>query len=502
MKKTTFGSWIALIALACFIESGPAYAQDAAVLARQAGASLREAQNHLFSGRIDQAAQGLAAAESATQALKSADPGNVQLSSLEQKCSKLRKDIEARRSKGAPAAASAATPAEKPAADKLPSGALFRLKEANRSLDDADRVLRGSSSAQFKGDSARASIQEAREKLAEIASLFGAQVNPGAPEIKSVNDRIASIEQQLAGLQAGAAQASAQKDQARAKADEWTRRMEPYIMGPGRAEHHPDKYLTPGSTSDPKELVHRQNLCQEARVLLDEYSKAGLTDVSDELAEAQRQLQYAVQTFQSSYEEHIERCLQDAERRADEIDSFLKKQESAASGQTLLLEKSQLGELRRKIDEAEGVAEAGNARVAALRSTFSGLEKRDAALRQAHMEQTRMTADRYTGGDLKELKQRAENIAAEKLAGAKILRTTVISTDWKEESVVEPTDTTHTALRFRTTRSVTAQVATKQGDKVLLHTLDLSKDLQSGGAWGPVYGHIMFSDPLIEKNVE
>lgn len=415
----------------------------------------------------------------------------------------LRKDIDARRSKASPAPApAAAMPAAAAKQDKLPAGATFRLKEAQRSLDAAHRVLGGSSSAQYKNDSARASIKEAQEKLAEIAAMFGAQARPDAPAIKAVSDRIAALEQQLAGVQAGAAQAAAREDQANATAGEWTKRIHPYVMGPGRAEHNPDKFLMPSSTSDPQELVRRQNLCREATALLDESAKAGLADVPDELAEAQRQLKYAVQTFRASYAEHVERCLQDAERRADEIDAFLKRQASAASGQAVLLEKSQLGELRRKIDEAEGMAESGNARATTLRSRFAGLEKQDAALRQAHIEQTRMTADRYTGTDLKNLKQCAESIVAEKRPGSKILRTTLISTDWKEECVIEPTDTTRTALRFRTTRSVTAQVAAKQGASVLLHTLDLSKDLLQDRAWGPVYGHIMFSDPMIEKNVK
>jgi hypothetical protein len=67
--------------------------------------------------------------------------------------------------------------------------------------------------------------------------------------------------------------------------------------------------------------------------------------------------------------------------------------------------------------------------------------------------------------------------------------------------VIEATDTTHTALRYRTTRSVTAQVAAKRSGAVQLHTLDLSQDRQSDGAWGPLYGHIMFTDAMLEKNV-
>jgi len=74
---------------------------------------------------------------------------------------------------------------------------------------------------------------------------------------------------------------------------------------------------------------------------------------------------------------------------------------------------------------------------------------------------------------------------------------------WKEESVVEWTDTTRTALRYRNTRSMTAHTAAKAPDgKVYLHAVHLACDRQSDGSWGPLYGHIMWSDWMAEKNVE
>ncbi|HPF98536.1 MAG TPA: hypothetical protein PLE77_00610 [Kiritimatiellia bacterium] len=498
MRKTAF---VLIVISLCFAGVGAAWAQDAGALVQHANTCLRDAQNHFFGGRMSQAEASLAGAEASVTALKGVDSANVQIASLEQKCAKMRKDIDARKPKAATSPAAPAATTAAPAGDKLPSGAQFRLKEAGRSLDKVDRILSGVSSADYKVEAARAAVQEAKDKLAEITSMFGAQASPDAPEMKAVSDRIAAAEKQINGVQAGAAQAAVQQDKVKAVAEEWLNKMKPYVMGQGNSEHNPDKYLVPGSTSDLKELVRRQALWREATALLAEYEKAGLSNVSDELAEAERQLRYAVKSFDESYKSHIERAVQDAERRAGEIDTFLKRQEAAA-GQAILLEKDQLGELQKKIDEAGGLAGIADARVSALRSMFSGLQKRDAALRQARVEQTRMTADRYTSEDLAQLKQRAEAITRESLANANILRTTITSAGWKEESVIEPTDTTHTALRFRTTRSVTAQVAAKQGDKVQLHTLDLSKDLQAGGAWGPVYGHIMFSDPMLEKNVK
>ena len=83
-----------------------------------------------------------------------------------------------------------------------------------------------------------------------------------------------------------------------------------------------------------------------------------------------------------------------------------------------------------------------------------------------------------------------------------VLRTTLPAEDWKQESVVEWTDTTHTALRYRNTRFMTAHVAAKGADsKVYLHAVHLASDRQTDGSWGSLYGHIMWSDWMAEKNV-
>ncbi len=484
----------------CLAWVGPVRGQDAAALAKQASGSLREAQSHFFNGRLAQAEAGLAEAEAAVASLKGADPANTQVASLEQKCAKLRKDIAARKPKAAAGAAVPAAAAVSSTSDKLPSSVLFRLKEANRSLDKVERILGGVSSADYKGEASRAAVEEAKATMAGIAKDYGAQASPDAPEMREVADRISAAEARIVQFQSGAAQAAAADAQAESAEEAWLQRLNPYVMWPGNAEHNAAKYLTPSSTSDPAELAQRQSLCEEAKALLAEYEKAGVTAGGDALAEAERQLRYAVTAFEDSFKAHVQRSLEDAERRAEEIDSFLTQQE-VAGAQAVLMEKSQLGELRRAIDVAAGVAGAGDARVAALRTRAGGLEARDAALRQARVEQTRMTSDRYGGGDLAALKAKAESITRDALPDAAILRATIVSAEWKEESVIEATDTTHTALRYRTTRSVTAQVAAKRSGAVQLHTLDLSQDRQSDGAWGPLYGHIMFTDAILEKNV-
>jgi len=95
----------------------------------------------------------------------------------------------------------------------------------------------------------------------------------------------------------------------------------------------------------------------------------------------------------------------------------------------------------------------------------------------------------------------AQEVVSKEKPGSKILRVSLYKTDWSEETVEEWTDTSRTVWRKRTTRKINAQVAGKDASGVFLHTLHLAKDLQSGG-WGKLYGNIMWSDPMLESNVD
>jgi hypothetical protein len=157
--------------------------------------------------------------------------------------------------------------------------------------------------------------------------------------------------------------------------------------------------------------------------------------------------------------------------------------------------------LRERIEKAAGaVPEDHPAFVSAKRKLAALVEKNRERIR-VRMERTFMIPDRFKGAELKDIASKAAGLVSDGLPGAELLRTTVISEDWKEESVVESTDTTHTALRHRVTRSVSAQVAAKVGAAVFLYTVHVAKDRRTDGTFGPLYGNIMFTDPMLEKNV-
>ncbi|MHC5071191.1 MAG: hypothetical protein ACYTGO_11975 [Planctomycetota bacterium] len=112
-----------------------------------------------------------------------------------------------------------------------------------------------------------------------------------------------------------------------------------------------------------------------------------------------------------------------------------------------------------------------------------------------------MTADRYAGTDLGEIKKVSELAVTRKFKGATLLRTTVISETWKEERVLEHTDTTRTKVRYRVTRRLVSQVAGKTKEGTFLYTVNVEKDRQSDNSWGALKSHVMFVDAMLEKNV-
>ena len=131
------------------------------------------------------------------------------------------------------------------------------------------------------------------------------------------------------------------------------------------------------------------------------------------------------------------------------------------------------------------------------------IEQQDQKNRAVCADRTYMAPDRFKGDEDAELRQKAEEIVKDKSTTGKALRVTLPAANWQEENVLEWTDTTRTVLRYRTTRFMTAQAAAKSPDgKVYLHGVHLANDRQSDGTWGPLHGHIMWSDWMAEKNVD
>jgi hypothetical protein len=158
--------------------------------------------------------------------------------------------------------------------------------------------------------------------------------------------------------------------------------------------------------------------------------------------------------------------------------------------------------LREAVRRYAGMVGADAKKLASLRELLGEVELQDQANRVVRAERTFMKSDQYLGDDSAALRRDVEKIVKVKSAQARVLRTTLLARDWKEESVTEWTDTTRTALRYRRTRFMAAQAAAMDADgKVYLHAVHVASDRKSDGSWGPLYGHVMASDWMAEKNV-
>jgi len=396
------------------------------------------------------------------------------------------------------------------AQDKLPSNVSFRLKEADRILARAERALESNSvaSEEWKIETAKTAAVEAREKMSEIEQRYAGQYSPSHPDIVAMQGRIAKLEAAAGGRADAMQQAQAAAGQQAAAAGEasepWLARMRPHVIGLGQSSHDPDKYLVSSATQDPAEMQKRLGIYAEASAALAEYKKAGLGDLAtDDLKQVAALLENALVQFESSCRQYAEQDLRDADAAIGRLEQFIREQDvNMASKETFLFpERDQIGNAQEIVDRAAGLLKTGDQRINAMNRRIENLKRADARLRAARIAETRMAPDAYAGADAAELKKSAGQFVLRAQPGARVLKTAIISPDWKQESALEWTDTTQTALRHRTTRSLTAQVAGKRNADTLLYTVAVSQDLQAGGGWGPTYGHIMFTDPILEANV-
>lgn len=507
---------IALSALAAIWLGSAALASagDPAALVRETEQAYREAEKALFAGDLDTARQKVEAASKLLAEARAAGAPETRLATIENRTRQLSDKI-ARRSApaSAPAAAASSAPAAAaPAAAgaKLPAGVSYRLREAERLLQRGERAVSEASatlSVEWRVGSARASAKEVRDKLDEIAAQFAGQYAADDKDLQAIEARVAAVEQAATAIEAGENQrvtaAAAAAEQAAGASAPWVARLQPYAVGLGQRGHDPQKYLVPSATMETAEMNRRTQVYGEVKAALAELAAAGIEERTEELDEIVRTLETNAAEFETSVREYAQQSLQEAGRKLNEVSSFLSEQSAKADRNEtfVLLDKDQLTEIGDLLDWAAGLSKPGDPAVTAARDRLGKAAEQDAALRKRRVADTRMRPDAFRGPDLAAIRDTAVAVAQRERPGTTVVRTTVPGADWVQESVIEYTDTTGTALRHRTTRSVTAQVAVKGADGARLLTLDISSDLQAGGQWGPLKGHVMYSDAILPENI-
>jgi hypothetical protein len=483
---------------------------DPAGLVREANTALRSAQSAMFSGKVQDATAQLATASERIAALEKEAPDHAQLTTLKRQLERQRSDLERR---GGTKTTAAQAPVESPAAAtapgtapgaagaKLPGGVTSRIRTLDAELAKAAEVLNkpGVASTEWRREAANGHLEAARGLLADIVKGYGAQVPAEHPEMVAVRDRLASAERDVAALGAKLAAADAERqDAAQARegqSKEWMEKLRPYI------DFHGEKRLLDEPTSVAANLRGQTLFRDEAVALLKALKETafpqGKTDELDEwAAKLEKVLAEFGQTFERSVENVLAKPRADLDRLEKEMAEKLK-----ATAAAIPVAGEVLTALRRQTADVADVLPPKAPEPQALEKRIAALEAQNAELRKRWIANVRVKDDAYKGEDAAALKEQAAAVVEKAKPGSKILRTTVASDAWEEERVTEWTDTTHSAVRHRITRFVTAQVAAKEGQDAVLHTLHLAQDRNVDGAWGRTYGHIMFTDPAVEANL-
>lgn len=476
------------------------------------GKLLRDSQNQLFAGKADQADQTLQKAEAMmAEILAGSDETEKgKAKSVQGRVEKLRKDIDKKLGKTASGAAPPAADSPKPAAaagekapGELPSYVRSSLTTLSTTIGDGENEL-----AKGEVRNARRAVDRARDQLAKFDRGYSKYVTPDHAEYSTVKKRLEALDIAVAKTEAGKAGEKAAAEQAEADAKTsstlWLARLKPFTAGPGQPDHDPKKYFIGSYTEDQAEMNERARILGLVQEAMDSYDKSGFGDnATEDLQQVVRQLKYQIQSFQESFasmaDVKVKNATQHMEHQLKKADAEVKK--IGTDQLPLPVGNDALQTIRRDLDRAAIMLGEQEPRVAALRDQYNKLVEMNAKLVRARIAETRMVADKFGGSETKAVKAKAVEIATEKKPGLQILRTTVISPDWTEENVVEWTDTTHSAVRHRVTQAVSAQIAGKKDGETKLYTLHIARDRRSGGSWGPLYGHIMFEDAILEENV-
>ena len=294
------------------------------------------------------------------------------------------------------------------------------------------------------------------------------------------------------------------EDESKAKqqeaCQEWVETFRTYVdVGAGSR-----KYLVASVTASESQIKVQEALLAEAQKAWSDYQKAAFPlGKTPELVDLEKDMQVRLAQMPEALRKSRALLAGDVEGEMDRIIAHLNKDtgwKNDTSKTPNLVMKRDMEPLYKALERYAGTVAASDPKLATLREKITLIEKTDQENRAIRAKRTFMEPDLYKGSDADALRKKANDIVKEK--SSRIIRVTLRAADWKEESGWEWTDTTKTTRRYRVTKSMTTQVAAKGADgKVYLHSVYLASDRKSDGSWGPLYGHIMWSDWMAEENV-
>lgn len=402
--------------------------------------------------------------------------------------------------------------------DLLPGPVLFHLKEAERIVERAEKTVQAAPATEPRRtkalQSAKADVDAARAKMGELEQRFVGEFSPFHSDILAVQKRIEALDQLSSPAVADEAISSAEDKIApppapglpplSGSAPYWLARLRPFVARPGQPGYDPSRYLEPYASPEPDQMRQRLDIYSQALATLTEYRQARLGAAAPlELQQVAADIENALRRFGLSCIEHANEDLVEAQQALQAFEQFVRVQNErmAAAEPIELLDRDQLRQVEAAVVRAARLVRAEDPCLVDVRQRLVLIKRHDARLRAARAADTLMRADVYVGADAVALKQVAGRAAMEHQPGLRVLRVSLVSPDWRSESVVEWADFDQTVLQPRVERTLTAHVAAQVNAETRRYTIALRQSQLPSGLWGPVSGRVKFVDPMLLENV-
>jgi hypothetical protein len=343
--RRTAGILFVLLAIACVlpgIGAGDIFAQDtvdSTALSKEIDKSLRAAERDMFNGKNESADEQLQLIAGQIEQLKSIDPDNSKLKSLDSKYGRIRKNLDRKlgvtttvSSSGAPpappqpaaaalpAAAAAASEAAAPAGAELPRAVTSDVANTRAKLDEAEAAwgadYTGKTTVSGETDPRAVKLDALESPLKSANYYYGnilkkcerqsSPCDPAHPEIAALKERIDAMQANVQGLEAELAsaeaaqaakaeEAAAQAAAVEADCEAWKDRLYVYTDG--------DKALYRCVSASADQMPACKEQYDEAEALMTEF---GQTQWAKEPCGAIRStlsdLERYMENFASSYE--------------------------------------------------------------------------------------------------------------------------------------------------------------------------------------------------------
>lgn len=511
MKKNGFF----LIAVCILLLIIPVFAgaADVKTLLSEANTLFRSADKDFMSGKFDTAWDFVQKAKETIALAKEADPSNSQVTSLERRIDQLAEKIAKRKEASGTKVGGAAGASGEVAPARLPATATRYLRESDRPLSQIESVL-GSQREKYTPESlvrrVKEQLQIVEQNIGKLLAEYGEFKEH--PEVTARIQKMEAAQQELASLEKAADESAAAE--AKTKADreaesgEWLGKLRPYVASKSRMDDGP--YLDPekemlsyaGFDITPEELAKRHRIHGEAAALLEEYKSAGVKEPLDLLVETEKEIESRLSQFSSALRNLGNSALGDARTQLDWGKKFIEENvPKAQKGEDFnLLGRDVLARIQSLIDSAAVFLPADDEGLRAARFDMETLMKEGDALRELRVEKIRMLPERFSGSDAEEIRAAAEEAALQEHPGASLLRMNIISAEWKSDWRFQ--EGADRIVRIVMTRQLSVQTAVRTGGDVLLLTVGVYSQSLPDWSWGPLKGYVMFTDKMLEENVE